>query len=64
MCGLHGDRNVIKSMTQVAMLILKRGKRDTDLENTEDFWLDSDYPPIYLSIYTCTHTHTSLTLEV
>ena len=27
MCDLHGDRNVIKSTTEVAMLILKRGKR-------------------------------------
>lgn len=62
--GLHGNRNVIKSTTQVVMLILKRRKRDAHLGNTEKkaIRLDSDYICMYVYTYVCIYVSIYLSI--
>lgn len=72
LCGFHGNRKVIKSTTQVAVLILKRRERDTDMKHTEEkeILLNSKYLPTYLPMYlfiylrAYTHKYMSLVSKV
>lgn len=64
LCGFHGNRKVIKSTTQVAVLILKRReryryeahRRERDLA---EFKI-STYLPTYVPIYLSTRIHTQI----